>query len=208
MGVTPSRPGGWVPRSDASRSPRIAPPGREPAGGRRLTARSRIRDSVSEMKQSDSVARESLEILNGLPHAAALLDAEGRLIAMNGRLEALTGHSSEDVRGVPGDHVVRSRSSHDGTLFGEALRTGAPVSVDSDVLTADRRRLPVRITASPLKARGSASALLLFVEDVSASRKPDAAGEGAGPVPGILGSSPQMHAALEMLPVVARTDAT
>src|SRR5512142_67962 len=62
----------------------------------RLTARPRIRDSVGVMKQSESVARESLEILNGLPHAAALLDAEGRLVAMNGRLEALTGHASAD----------------------------------------------------------------------------------------------------------------
>lgn len=161
------------------------------------------------MKQSESVARESLEILNGLPHAAALLDSDGRLVAMNGRLEALTGHASEDVRGVPGDQVVRSRSSHEGTLLGEALRTGTPVCVESDVLSADRRRVPVRITVSPLKPRaGCPFALLLFLEDVSASRKLDPSSEGAGPVPGIIAGSPQMQAALEMLPVVARTDAT
>ena len=168
-----------------------------------------MRDSMGEMKHYGSVARESLEILNGLPHAAALLDTGGRLVAMNGRLEALSGHASVEVRGVPGDHVLRSRSSHEGTLFVEALRTGAPVSVESDVLTADRRRVPVRITASPLKGQGDgASALLLFIEDVSASRRPEAASGGQGAAPGIVAGSPQMQAVFEMLPIMARTDAT
>ncbi len=160
------------------------------------------------MKQSEPVGRESLEILNGIPHGVALLDGEGRIVAMNGRLEALTGHASEDARGMPGDHVVRSRSSHDKRpLFGEAVRTGAPVSVESDVLGADRRRVPVRITVAPLRTAGP-SAILFFVEDVSLAQKQGALEQGARTAPGILATSPRMEEVLELLPVMARTDAT
>jgi two-component system response regulator AtoC len=161
------------------------------------------------MKHSEQEARAPLEILNGIPHGVALLDADGRIVAMNGHLEALTGHSSEEVRGVPGDHVLRSRSSHERSFFAEAIRTGAPLSVESDVLSADRRRVPVRITASPLGGRGGgAPGILLFVEDVSLAQKLDASKPGAGPAPGILSGSPQMQEVLELLPVMARTDAT
>lgn len=161
------------------------------------------------MKRSEPIARESLEILNGIPHGAALLDGECRLVAMNSRLEALTGHASEDVVGIPGDHVIRSRSSHEKPFFGEAIRTGAPVSLESDVVSADRRRVPVRITASPLKDLGpSPSAILLFIEDVSLIQKLDALTQGGGPVPGILANSPRMQEVLEFVPVMAHTDAT
>ena len=174
-----------------------------------LTGALAIRHPEPEMKQSEPVARESLEILNGIPHAAALLDSGGRLVAMNGHLEALTGHRSEDVCGIPGDHVIRSRESLERSCLGEAIRSGAPRSVESDLLGADRRRLPVRITASPLRAAGpSASALLLFIEDISLFRKLDALSLGAAPVQGIVSSSPQMQEVFELLPVVARTDAT
>ncbi len=162
------------------------------------------------MKQTESVGPEALEILEGIPHAVAVLDGQGRLVAMNGRLEALTGYSSADVRGIPGHHVVRSRCSHDKTsLFGEAVRAGAPITVESDVLGADRRRVPVRITAAPLRTSGATpSAILLFVEDVSLVQKLGALEQGALAAPGILASSPRMQEVIEFLPVMARTDAT
>jgi two-component system response regulator AtoC len=176
---------------------------------RGLTGPSRIRHRRRAMKQSESVARESLEILNGIPHAAALLDADARIVAMNGRLEALTGHRSEDVRGIPGDHVIRSRASHDRAFLGGALRGAAPLCVASDVLAADRRRVAVRITAAPLHHDGpGASALLLLVEDVSATERLDALERGSGDVQGIVARSPRMQEVLALVPVMARTDAT
>ena len=166
------------------------------------------RNTSGHVKQSEAVPRGVLEILNGIPHGAALLDAEFRLLAMNGRLEALTGHASEDVRGIPGDHVLRSRSSHRGPSLGEAVRTRAPVTVESDVIGADRRRVPVRITASPLgQPDSSPRSILLFVEDVSSGRE-GGSPDGAPAAPGLLGVSPRMQGVLELVPVMARTDAT
>jgi PAS domain S-box-containing protein len=176
---------------------------------RALTGAIRIRHRDREMKQSEAVARESLEILNGIPHAAALLDPEGRLLAMNGHLETLTGHRSEEVHGIQGDLVLRSRESLSRSVLDGAARTGAPSCVESDVLGADRRRVPVRITASPLRRDGaSPTALLLFVEDISLVRKLDALALGAAPVQGIVSKSAQMQQVFELLPVMARTDAT
>jgi PAS domain S-box-containing protein len=161
------------------------------------------------MKQSESIARESLEILNGMPHAAALLDSDARIVAMNGHLEALTGHRSEEVRGIPGDHVIRSRVSHERTFLADALRGAAPLSVESDVLGADRRRVPVRITAAPLRhGAPSPSALLVFIEDVSAVQKLGALEAGSAGAQGIVSQSPRMQEVLEIVPVMARTDAT
>ncbi len=161
------------------------------------------------MKQAEAVARESLEILNGIPHAAALLDSGGRLVAMNGHLEALTGHRSEDVRGIPSDLVIRSRESLSRSVLDDAARRGAPLSVESDLLGADRRRVPVRITASPLRHDApSPSALLVFIEDISLVRKLDALTLGVGRSQGLVSKSPQMQEVLELLPVMARTDAT
>jgi transcriptional regulator with PAS, ATPase and Fis domain len=160
------------------------------------------------MKQVESTGRDGLQILEGIPHAVALLDGDCRLMAMNGRMEVLTGHASDEVRGLPGDDVIRSRSSHQRSFFGEVLRTRVPLTVESDVLAADRRRVPVRITASPLGRPGAApSSLLLFVEDVSLVQKLDGL-HGAGPVPGLLAGSPRMREVFELLPVMARTDAT
>jgi two-component system response regulator AtoC len=161
------------------------------------------------VKQSESLARESLEILNGIPHAAALLDGDGRLVAMNGHLEALTGHRSEEVRGIPGEQVVRTRTSHDRSFLRDAARGAAPRAVESDLVGADRRRVPVRITAAPLRPDGPGrSALVLFVEDISLVRRLDALSLGAGPAPSIVSKSPQMQEVLDLLPVLARTDAT
>jgi transcriptional regulator with PAS, ATPase and Fis domain len=94
-------------------------------------------------------------------------------------------------------------------VLGDAVRGGVPLSIESDLLGADRRRVPVRITAAPLRhGDPSPSALLLFIEDVSLVRKLDALGQGAGPVAGIVSRSPRMQEVLELVPVMARTDAT
>jgi two-component system response regulator AtoC len=156
-----------------------------------LTRAIAIRHRDRVVKQSEAVARESLEILNGIPQAAALLGPDGRVLAMNAHLETLTGHRSEDVQGIP------------------AVRGGAPASLESDVLGADRRRVPVRITVSPLRHDdASPSAVLVFIEDISVVRKLDALGLAAAPVQGIVSKSPSMQQVLELLPVMARTDAT
>ena len=155
------------------------------------------------------MARESLEILNGIPHAAALLGSDGRVLAMNGLLETLTGHHSEEVHGIPGELVIRSREPLSRSVLDGAARGGAPASLESDVLGADRRRVPVRITLSPLRHDAeTASALLVFIEDISLVRKLDALGLAAAPVQGIVSKSASMQQVLELLPVMARTDAT
>ena len=173
-----------------------------------LTGSIRRRNSRFHLKQSEAIPRGALEILNGIPHGAALLDGACRVVAMNGRLEALTGHASEEVRGVLGEYVLRSRTSHRDSFLDEAVRTRVPITVESDVIAADRRRVPVRITASPLGHPGADPAsILLFVEDVSLAQK-EGSPDGAARVPGLVGTSPRMQAVLELVPVMARTDAT
>ncbi len=161
------------------------------------------------MKQSEAVARESLEILNGIPHAAALLGPDGRVLAMNGHLETLTGHRSEEVQGIPGELVIRTREALSSSVLDGAVRSGASAAIESDLLGADRRRVPVRVTLSPLRHDdASPSAMLVFIEDISLVRKLDALGFAAAPVQGIVSKSPSMQQVLELLPVMARTDAT
>jgi PAS domain-containing protein len=49
-------------------------------------------------------------LLDGLPVGVVLLDDEGRVLMLNKALEALTGYSRDEVRGLPCRHVLRSRA--------------------------------------------------------------------------------------------------
>ncbi|NLY40901.1 MAG: PAS domain S-box protein [Desulfovibrionales bacterium] len=49
-------------------------------------------------------------LLDALPMGIALLDGQGNICMLNKALEALTGFSRDDVRGLPCRHVLRSKA--------------------------------------------------------------------------------------------------
>ncbi|MFZ5774526.1 MAG: sigma-54 interaction domain-containing protein [Thermodesulfobacteriota bacterium] len=160
------------------------------------------------MKQKRWSVFDILSILNGLPHGVALLDRDLRLRGMNHQLEGLTGHGSAEVAGISVDLVLRSSFSHRNPLPGQALESGGPAMAEGDLLTADRRKIPVRFTVTPFGDEDGDDGLVLVVEDLSLVRALEKQRAGGGEVTGIIGHSPRLREVLDFVPVLAGTDAT
>jgi len=139
-------------------------------------------------------------VLDGLPLGVAVLDPEGRVLAVNSALERLTGFSREEARGAPCRHVIRSGLCH--------RRCPAEGGADTDIVNRHRRRTPVRISAVPVRdALGAELFRLDIVEDLSALRELERRLEEPGGIGGLVGKSAAMERILRLIPAMAQADA-
>ncbi len=163
---------------------------------------------TQEREEANIFRPDLVEILNGVPHGIALVDPDLRLILMNRFLEALTGYSGEETRGIYCDHVLRSSLGRNVQMFREALETGVACSVEGDILGLNRKRIPMRFTATPVvEPSGGRQALVLVLEDIADCQKTGGKKE-VGTAKGLLGHSPKMQEIFELLPVLAHTDSS
>lgn len=150
---------------------------------------------------------KTLEIINAIPHPIALLDPHLRVSFMNNKLEALTGHASEAVKGISAEHVIRFN-------FGvgdirSALKEGLSFSGEGDIIDADRKKIAVRLTATLLKGDNDrCDGIMMALEDISRLHELDKKVHLRGSPELIIGHSPKMEEIYELLPVLACTDAT
>ncbi|MEW6427749.1 MAG: sigma 54-interacting transcriptional regulator [Thermodesulfobacteriota bacterium] len=160
------------------------------------------------MKHVDVERVNARSLLEGVPHAAALLDESGRLLLMNAMFEAMTGRRSEEVRGVAVNHVLQGRLARRDGLFPEALAAGGRMTVETDAIDAARKKVPIRLSVTPFTDSAGARGLLCCVEDISVLQRLDELDEKRVYGDGLLGHSPVMRELRSFLPVLARTDAT
>lgn len=145
-------------------------------------------------------------LLDGLPVGVALLDDGGRILLLNKALEALTGYTRDEVRGLPCRHVLRSRACVQGCPH-ERL-DGHGTAVETDCINRHRRKIPVRIT--PVRVTGNDSTpvcILDVVEDLTALKEMEARLSQATGQGQIVGRSPAMEKILRLVPVIAQHDA-
>ncbi len=139
-------------------------------------------------------------VLDGLPLGVAVLDLEGRVLTVNAALERLTGFNRDEVRGVPGRHVLRSGLSH--------RRQPQEGPADTEIVNRHRRRIPVRITELPvLDAAGAHVLRLALVEDLSALRELERRLEEPGGIGKLVGKSAVMERVMRLIPAMAQADA-
>lgn len=164
-------------------------------------------ENKGENTFSGFVQAEMIDVLNGIPHGVALIDRGLRIFSMNRVLEVMTGYASEDVLGVYCNYVLRT-DCEDG--LGRVLNNGGETLIlEGSIIDVNRRKVPVRITASPLKGRdGGDDSLLLVIEDVSMLKDMDVKLQGKTDKKGLLGNSPKLQELIELMPVFAHTDAT
>lgn len=150
-----------------------------------------------------------LALLNGIPHGVALLDSDLRLLTMNRMLEALTGHAVEMAYGIPAPSLLRSNLESRELFACAALENGGAISREGNVISQGRRLVPVRITVSRLPMTNSEKeGFILVVEDISLLSELGRKGHDVAGAENILGHSPRMQEILQLLPVLAQTDAT
>lgn len=149
------------------------------------------------------------EIVNGVPHGIALLGRDLRIVEMNRTLEAYTGYSSTDARGVLVDCILRSNMGNSYKAFQNIMETGEVISFEGDIVNKRHRKISVQFTASPLNDKtGKPTGVLLMIEDISYLQYVDQKRIHFDTDLEILGHSPKMQEIFELMPVLAQTDAT
>lgn len=149
------------------------------------------------------------ELLNGIPHGIALLDTDLCLVAMNRFLEAMTGHVTDEARGVYGDFIIRSNFDSNDKVCRTVLENGQPVSRSGNIINRRRKKIPVHFNLCRLHDKQNRpSGVLIVLEDISALRAAGSAHQDKNERSGILGHSSQMENVFELMSVFARTDAS
>lgn len=152
-------------------------------------------------------------LLEGIPHAAALLDKDGHLLLMNRLLEATTGYSSTEVAGYHAELVIRSNAGNcRGQLYQAVLDSGEAKAVTGDIINYNRHNIPIRYTISPQynNREKEICGLLVIVEDVSGcqGQKEDESLGNVYDTTGFIGLSPKVQQVVDLLPVLSRTDSS
>ena len=149
------------------------------------------------------------EILNGMPHGGVILDRDLCIVEMNNPVELLTGFTASEARGVRADFILRCNIGKSGKLFRKVLETGESLSVEGDIITQDHKKKPIHFTVSSFKdGSGHPAGLFIFLEDISILHSFDQKGLCPDGMKDILGRSPKMLEMLELMPVLAHTDAS
>jgi len=149
------------------------------------------------------------DILDGIPNGIAILDDRFRIVAMNRFLEGLTGYSGSDATGIYADFILRSNLGVRGEVFRQVFTTGESITVEGDIINRDRRRLNIQFTISSLHDDlDQIIGLIVVLEDISSLRSATSTSLLSENATGILGHSLKMQEVFELMPLMARTDAS
>ena len=147
------------------------------------------------------------DLLDAIPHPVVVIDRELRVVAVNSRLEALTGLGQDEASGLYVEFVLRSSIGGRGRIFREVLASGQPRVIEGDILGRDRRRLAMQFTLAPLHGRGDEVAgLVITLDDLSTLAA--GADQESGGADAIIGQSPKMQEVFDLIPLMARTEAS
>lgn len=147
--------------------------------------------------------------IDTIQHGIAVLDSDLRILALNRYLEVLSGFSAEAVQGIYFDHVIRSNLSQKTNGLRNVFEKDDPFVVEGDIIDHRRKKLPVRFTFSSLVDQSARQlGVMVIIEDISFLHNLDSKIHGKSVFEGLIGHSPQMQKVFDLLPVIARTEAT
>jgi PAS domain S-box-containing protein len=148
-------------------------------------------------------------LLDSIPHGIAVVDRQLKIVVINEFLEALTGVVLADVQGVYVDFVLRSNIGNRGRTFREVLDSGEAIVLDGDIVSRDRRKIPMQFTLSPLRDREEAIVgLVIVLDDLSTVVNPAGLGPDTDVTDSIIGQSPKMREVFDLIPLMAHTEAS
>lgn len=149
------------------------------------------------------------DLLDGIPHGIAILDTKLCLLAMNRRLECMTGFKLAEVRGIYGDFILRTNLGNYDQVSRAVLENGQQVAKDGNIISKGREKIPIHFSFSRLHNRKNIPiGILVHLEDVSALKGKNIQFQDQDESLDILGHSRQMEEVFELMSVLARTDAS
>lgn len=169
-----------------------------PGDGIRLMAGPSLTDNI-----------DLIQFMDQFPHGLLLFDSFLQVVTFNQYLEVLTGYKREDIVGVQGDAALRSNLNQHGNPLQEVLETEEKMVIEGDMINRDRKKIQVRFTLAPLRSNSDdVTGVVVFVEDISLLKDLDEKAHGSPALNKIIGHSSKMQEVFDMLPVVAKTDAS
>jgi len=149
------------------------------------------------------------ELLNGIPHGIAILGTDLCILKMNRFLEAITGYVTDEAKGVYAEFILRTNFGSKNLICKEVLESGDSVSVDGNIINRRRKKIPIHFTVTRLNdGQGQASGVLIVLEDSSVVKEQKLSHQEQSIRTEILGHSSKMEKVLELMAVLARTDAS
>ena len=146
-------------------------------------------------------------LMDDLPLGISILDLDFRIVFVNHVFEALTGYCVSDARGIPCCHIVRSRDCVINCPGLSVTQGKSPICIESDIITRDRQRLPVRITVAPLvDAHGTVTGYIETLENIRSMKQDRGKKNKAYSFSDIVGRSPQMEKVFQTVPILAQSD--
>ncbi len=163
-------------------------------------------------KSSSTTLLKKIDFINfidSIPHGVLLLDGSQKIIAMNRVLEAYTGFDKSEVIGLRGELVLRSNIPETPNPLGPDFQSEESIIAEGDIIDQNRRKIPIRFTMSPLILdNGKNAGSFCVLEDISILKDLDKKIHGLYSDEKIIGHSSRMQEIFELLPIVARTDAS
>jgi PAS domain S-box-containing protein len=164
------------------------------------------------MKNDISVSLPGISagnLLDGIPLGIAIIDRDLRVVSMNRHLEVQTGYHLTEAKGVHVHYIIHSSLGGRGEVLNNVISSGEAEVIEGDIINRDRKKIPVHFIISPLwnQSKLLVGLVLVLEEMISA---PSYSGELThfSETDGIIGRSEKMQAVFELIPLMARTDAS
>ena len=139
----------------------------------------------------------------------AITDLERRILFMNSALETLSGFSRDEVWGIPCRDVLRTSLCGYHCPLLKVTESNSSVTVDGNLISRERQKIPVRVTAAPLHdTKGKVVGFLETLEDIRAHQGGDDEVQSAYDFSQFIGRSPRIRDILRLVPVIAQTDSS
>ncbi|MDY0162749.1 sigma-54 interaction domain-containing protein [Desulfobotulus sp.] len=149
------------------------------------------------------------KFLDHIPMGVLIVNPERHILCVNHGFEALTGFSADQALGLPCRDILRSRQCMLHCPVQKALDTGETQSLETDIISRDRQRIPVRMTIAALHDnQGKTCGFIETLEDLRPFRELGEKQRQAYSFSKVVGRSPQMEKIFQILPVLAQSDAS
>jgi len=148
-------------------------------------------------------------LLDHLPLAIAVLNADREIVLLNRAIQGLTGFHEEEAKGIPCAYILRSSVCQFKCPLLNTESHSVVQCCEGDIINRDHQKIPVRLTYAPVKtAAGKLKGFVEAVEDmrfVGALERRTSTTYGFGE---LVGRSPQMERVFHVLPMIAQSDSS
>jgi len=156
------------------------------------------------LPNTDSVS----SLLDELPLGVAVMDPHGKLLMVNEAYETLTGVDRSRIKGLGCLHALRCDYCMKDCPVMIGWDNMQARSVDANIVNRERRKIPVRLTVSPLMDEsGNASGVIETIA-IRGTHTLDETATGIFGLGDLIGSSPQIKKIFSMVPSIAQTDSS